>query len=188
LLVEMSQGHVVCPDFALYSTGASVIPSLTSPTYRMRPSTFLGKTLGYFTGIGVLNGRSPVTALDHDIHDGHCWPFAGSHGQLGIVLGNLVYIDAITIEHVAAAVAVSRRTSAPKDMEVWAMVEGRDNFIRIVSLQYDMYSPNNIQTFPVDAEIRNLRIDFGVVVLVVKSNWDMAEYTCLYRIQVHGQR
>ncbi|KAF8144156.1 hypothetical protein K438DRAFT_1632348, partial [Mycena galopus ATCC 62051] len=159
----------------------------------------------------------PVTALDHDIHDGHCWPFAGSYGQLGIVLGNLVYIDAITIDHVAAAVAVSRRTSAPKDMEVWAMVEGRDNvakleawraemtqgaheperpkmlpkfpeFIRIASLQYDMYSPNNIQTFPVNAEIRNLRIDFGVVVLVVTSNWGMAEYTCLYRIRVHGQR
>ncbi|KAJ7855444.1 hypothetical protein B0H14DRAFT_2579314 [Mycena olivaceomarginata] len=217
LLVEMSQRHVARPDFALRSTGASVIPSLTSPTYTLRPSTLPGKILGYFTGIWVLDGRSPVTALDHDIHDGHCWPFGGSYGQLGIVLGSLVYIDAITIDHVAAAVAVGKRTSAPKDMEVWAMVEGQDNvakleawraemsqgaheperpkmlpqlpeFIRIATLQYDIYSPNHIQTFPVDTEIRNLGIDFGVVVLIVKSNWGMGEYTCLCRIRVHGQR
>ncbi|KAJ7312801.1 hypothetical protein DFH08DRAFT_973318 [Mycena albidolilacea] len=199
LLVEMSQRHVARPDFALRSTGASVIPSLTSPTYTLRPSTLPGKILGYFTGIWVLDGRSPVTALDHDIHDGHCWPFGGSYGQLGIVLGSLVYIDAITIDHVAAAVAVGKRISAPKDMEVWAMVEGQDNvakleawraemsqgaheperpkmlpqlpeFIRIAALQYDMYSPNHIQNFPVDTEIRNLGIDFSVVVLIVKSN------------------
>ncbi|KAJ7321339.1 UNC-like C-terminal-domain-containing protein [Mycena albidolilacea] len=182
----MSQRHVARPDFALRSTGASVIPSLTSPTYTLRPSTLPGKILGYFTGIWVLDGCSPVTALDHDIHDGHCWPFGGSYGQLGIVLGSLVYIDAITIDHVAAAVAVGKRTSAPKDMEVWAMVEGQDNvFIRIATLQY---SPNHIQTFPVDTEIRNLGIDFGVVMLIVKSNWGMGEYTCLYRIRVHGQR
>jgi SUN domain-containing protein 1/2 len=61
-------------------------------------------------------------------------------------------------------------------------------FIRIAALQYDIYSPNHIQTFPVDTEIRNLGIDFGVVVLIVKSNWGMGEYTCLYRIRVHGQR
>ncbi|KAJ7855452.1 hypothetical protein B0H14DRAFT_3448981 [Mycena olivaceomarginata] len=187
------------------------------PTYTLRPSTLPGKILGYFTGIWVLDGRSPVTALDHDIHDGHCWPFGGLYGQLGIVLGSLVYIDAITIDHVAAAVAVGKRTSAPKDMEVWAMVEGQDNvakleawraemsqgvheperpkmlpqlpeFIRIATLQYDIYSPNHIQTFPVDTEIRNLGIDFGVVMLIVKSNWGMGEYTCLYRIRVHGQR
>jgi SUN domain-containing protein 1/2 len=102
-------------------------------------------------------------------------------------------------------------------MEVWAMVEGQDNvakleawraempqgrehelprpkmlpkspeYIRIASFQYDIHSPNNVQTFPVDGEIRTLGIDFGVVVLVIKSNWGMDEYTCLYRIRVHGQ-
>ena len=28
----------------------------------------------------------------------------------------------------------------------------------------------------------------GIVVLVVKSNWGMDEYTCLYRMRVHGER
>ncbi|KAJ7438035.1 hypothetical protein B0H11DRAFT_1935565 [Mycena galericulata] len=213
-----SRRDVARPDFALHSGGAAVIPSLTSPTYTLRQSTLHGRIWGHLTGIGVLDGRPPVTALHYDIHDGHCWPFAGSQGQLGIVLSAPVYIEDITIDHVAAAVAVSMRTSAPRDMEVWAMVEGQDNvakleawraentqrrdheparpkmlstfpeYIRIASFHYDIHSPDSIQTFPVDEEIRGLGIDFGVIVLMVKSNWGMGEYTCLYRVRVHGQR
>ncbi|KAJ7440102.1 hypothetical protein B0H11DRAFT_2253262 [Mycena galericulata] len=220
LLVKAFQPprDVARPDFALHSSGAAVIPSLTSPTYALRRSTLHGRIWGYITGNGVLGGRPPVTALHYDIHDGHCWPFAGSQGQLGVVLSAPVYIEDITIDHVAAAVAVNGRTSAPRDMEIWAMVEGQDNvaklkawraentqrrdheparpkmlptfpeYIRIASFQYNIHSPNSIQTFPVDAEIKGLGIDFGVVVLMVKSNWGMDEYTCLYRVRVHGQR
>lgn len=67
-----------------------------------------------------------------------------------------------------------------------SMVPKYPEFIRIASFQYDMAIPDNIQTFPVDAEIRSLDIDFGVVMLMVKSNWGRDEYTCLYRIRVHG--
>jgi hypothetical protein len=208
--------HVARPDFALYSSGASVIPSLTSQTYTLRPP-IQHRLFGYLTGSGVSPGRPPVTALHHDIHDGHCWPFAGSQGQLGIMLASPIYIDTITIDHVAAAVAVSRRTSAPRDMELWAMVEGQDNigklkawravaqpredepprpamlpefpeYIRIASLQYDIHSPDNIQTFPINAEIRSLGIDFGLVMLMVKNNWGIDKYTYLYRVREHGQR
>ncbi|KAJ7881496.1 UNC-like C-terminal-domain-containing protein, partial [Mycena olivaceomarginata] len=176
------------PDFALYSSGGSVIPSLTSQTYMLRPP-IQHRLFGYLTGSGVSPGRPPVTALHHDIHDGHCWPFAGSQGQLGIVLASPIYIDTITINHVAAAVAVSRRTSAPRDMELWAMVEGQDNIGKLKAWRaYDIHSPDNIQTFPIDAEIRSLGINFGLVVLMVKNNWGMDKYTCLYRVQVHGQR
>ena len=59
-------------------------------------------------------------------------------------------------------------------------------YIRIAKFLYDVHSTRNIQTFPVDSEVRALGVDFGVVVLVVKSNWGMPEYTCLYRFRVHG--
>ncbi|KAJ7720320.1 hypothetical protein B0H14DRAFT_3520987 [Mycena olivaceomarginata] len=218
------------PDYALGSSGASVIPFLTSGTYKLYPSPLPRNFLGHYTGCGVLTGRPPVTALHYNVHDGYCWPFAGSRGQLGIALSGLVYIEAITIDHVAFTDAVGSRTSAPRDMEVWALVEGRDNvakletyhaelapeehglamrngsslvshagqpptpglgdlqYIRIASLQYDIHSSHSSQTFPVDALIRNLGIDFGVVVLMVESNWGMEDYTCLYRVRVHGQR
>ncbi|KAJ7126907.1 hypothetical protein C8R44DRAFT_779863 [Mycena epipterygia] len=215
--------NIARQDFAMYSSGGVVIPSLTSPSYEVRPSTLPGKLVGYVTGNGFLFGRPPVTALHHDIHDGNCWSFHGSQGQLGVALATLVYIEDITIDHVAAENSINMRTSAPREMEVWAMVEGDDNlaklnawradkaqrrengesvedepvrpktlpksleYIRIATFRYDVYSPNNIQTFPVDQEIKDLGIDFGIVVLMVKSNWGMEPYTCLYRMRVHGQ-
>ncbi|KAJ7170788.1 hypothetical protein C8R43DRAFT_1059475 [Mycena crocata] len=215
--------NIARTDYALHSSGAFIVPSLTSPTYEMRPSTVRGKVIGYVTGNGFLVGRPPVTALHYDLHDGHCWPFAGMQGQLGVVLAAPVYIEDISIDHVSAETAVNMRTSAPREMEVWAMVEGRDNiaklkawradkaerrengesiedepvrpktlpkspeYIRIASFRYDVRSPANIQTFPVDQEIKDLGIDFGIVVLMVKSNWGMDAFTCLYRFRVHGQ-
>ncbi|KAJ6576573.1 hypothetical protein DFH09DRAFT_363685 [Mycena vulgaris] len=210
-------------DFALHSSGGQVIPSLTSPTYEVGPSSLRERVVGYVTGNGFLVYRPPVTAIHYDLHDGHCWPFAGSQGQLGVMLARPVYIEDVTVDHVAAEVAINQRRSAPREMEVWAMVEGSDNlaklkawradkaqrrengesvedepvrpktlpksmeYIRIASFRYDLDTRNHIQTFPVDQEIKALRIDFGIVVLMVKSNWGMDEYTCLYRFRVHGQ-
>ena len=59
-------------------------------------------------------------------------------------------------------------------------------YIRVAKLLYDVHSTKNIQTFPVDSEVRALGLDFGVVVLVIKNNWGRPEYTCLYRFRVHG--
>jgi len=59
-------------------------------------------------------------------------------------------------------------------------------YIRVAKFLYDVHSTRNIQTFPVDSEVRALGVDFGVVVLVVKNNWGRPEYTCLYRFRVHG--
>ncbi|KAJ7120282.1 UNC-like C-terminal-domain-containing protein, partial [Mycena epipterygia] len=172
------------PDFALHSSGASVIPSLTSPTFTLRQSTLHHRIFSYFTGNVVFTGRPPVTALHYDIHDGHCWPFAGSQGQLGIVLAAPIYIEDITIDHVASAVAVSRRKSAPRDMEVWALVEGQDNVAKLEAWRAEMTQRREHEL----ARPKTLpNIDFGVVVLMVKGNWGMDEYTCLYRIRVHGQ-
>jgi len=61
-------------------------------------------------------------------------------------------------------------------------------YIRIASFAYDINAPNNVQTFPVSQEIRDLGIDFGIIVLRIKNNWGRKEFTCLYRLRVHGQR
>ncbi|KAJ7274299.1 hypothetical protein B0H12DRAFT_1088047 [Mycena haematopus] len=223
-LVNRAIGKDDRRDFALYSSGGQVIPSLTSPTYDVHASTIGGKIVEFVTGNGYAIGLPPITALHYDIHDGRCWPFAGSQGQLGVFLAAPVYIEDITIDHVAVEAALNSRASAPQDMEVWGLIEGADNtvklkawraekaqrradgeiiedeperpklipkaveYIRIASFRYDAHSSNNIQTFPVDQEIKALGIDFGVVTLVVKSNWGSPAFTCLYRFRVHGQR
>ena len=231
---QYGKDNLARPDFALHSSGAKIIATLTSPTFEIRPSNIRGQLVGMVTGSGYAIGRPPVTALHHELHNGHCWPFAGTEGQLAVALAAPTYISDVTIDHVAKEVAFDMR-SAPREMEVWGMVEGKDNvvkvkawqkakaarraearkvakekgvpfvdddeelpypktlpkspqYIRIANFTYDIHAPRNIQTFPVDEEIRNLGVDFGIVVLRIKSNWGRDEYTCLYRLRVHGQR
>ncbi|KAI9057223.1 hypothetical protein FKP32DRAFT_1661192 [Trametes sanguinea] len=217
-------------DYALHSAGAHVIPSLTSNTAEIRPSGMFGQIAGLFTGgSGYAVGRPPVTALHHEIHTGHCWPFPGSQGQLGVALAAPVYITDVTIDHVAKEVAMDMR-SAPRNMELWGLVEGHDNiakyrewknaraaareeaeargetlppsllddevyprslprhpeYVRVANFTYDIHSPDHVQTFAVRDDIKELGVDFGVVVLLVKSNWGK-EFTCLYRLRVHGE-
>lgn len=221
-------------DFALHSAGARPIPHLTSHTLEMRPTTFRGRVMGWMTGHGREVGRSPITALHQDIHSGLCWPMSGDSGQLGVALASPAFISDFTIDHVAREVAFDLRT-APRDMEVWGLVEGKDNlekviswrgeraaqraaqqqraeelgvpfedepaediyppmlpqdepFIRLASFTYDANSSSNIQTFPIRQEVRELGVDFGIVVLVMKNNWGKKEYTCLYRFRVHGEQ
>ena len=230
----ITQDIIAKPDFALHSGGARIIPSLTSPTFEIRPQNLASQVIGLVTGSGYSIGRPPITALHHEMQNGHCWPFAGGEGQLGVALAAPVFVEEVTIEHVAKSIAFDMR-SAPRQMEVWGLVEGKDNiarvqawkedtaaqreaeqpsdeqspstydqggsdvvypktlpkypeYLRLANFTYDIHSPNNVQTFPVLPEIRELGIDFGIVALRVLNNWGRDDFTCLYRFRVHGQR
>jgi SUN domain-containing protein 1/2 len=213
------------PDFALHSGGAAVIPSLTSETYALRPRGVGGAVLGLVTGHGYAVGRPPVTALHHELHLGHCWPFAGAQGQLGVKLAAPVRVDAVSVDHVAKEVALDMRT-APRDMELWALVEGEENvarvreylaerararaageddddaddeahpaelprdalYLRLARFAYDAHAAQNVQTFAVPERVRALGVDTGVVALRVRDNWGHPDFTCVYRVRVHGER
>lgn len=129
-----SKDTLAKPDFALNSGGARVIPSLTSPTFEMRPPNLRSQLVGIVTGNGFRQGRPPITALHHEQVMGHCWPLAGTEGQLGVALAAPVYISEISIDHVAKETAFDMR-SAPKQMEVWGMVEGKDNIAKVKEWQ-----------------------------------------------------
>ena len=234
------------PDFALHSGGARIIPSLTSPTFEIRPQSLGFQMIGLITGNVYTIGRPPITALHHEMQNGHCWSFAGGEGQMGVSLASPIYMEEVTIDHVAKSIAFDMR-SAPRQMEVWGLVEGKDNiarvrawkedlaarkearqtalggedssttydkdgshssngypdnfevvdypktlpknpeYIRLANFTYNIHSPNNVQTFPVMPEIRELGVDFGIVVLRVLNNWGRDDFTCLYRFRVHGR-
>ena len=211
-----SKDTIAKADFALSSSGASVIPSLTSDTLEIIPQGLWQQAVATITGNGYAIGRPPITALHYETHNGHCWPFAGDQGQLGVLLALPVRIEEITIDHVARDIAWDMR-SAPRKMEVWGLVEGAENlakvaawevsrteaglevpiqprslpssakYLRIAQVEYDIDAPSAVQTFPVDEDIRGLGLDFGIVVLRMLSNWGK-EFTCLYRFRVHGQK
>ncbi|KAF6755466.1 hypothetical protein DFP72DRAFT_1067747 [Ephemerocybe angulata] len=233
-----SKDTLAKPDFALHSAGGRVIPSLTSPTYEIRPSTLRGSVLGALTGNGYAVGHPPVTAIEPSLHAGRCWPMQGVRGQLGVALAMPVYVEEVSVDHVAREIAFDMRT-APREMEVWGLVEGQDNierlrrwreervaerraevekeggsvdaeweegewkrmregypeslprnpeYVRLARFVYDIHAPRHVQTFKVDEGVREMGIDFGVVVGRVLSNWGHESYTCLYRLRVHGKR
>lgn len=227
---RLAKDVIARPDFALYSAGAQVVPGLTTQTYEIPPGGFLTQVAGFFTGSGSgAIGRPPVTALHHEINPGHCWPFPGTHGQLGIKLAAPTFISDVTIDHVAKELATDRR-AAPRYMELWGLVEGEDNLeklrewrvkreearmeavlsddsvaavdieppvpaslknwgeaVRVANFTYNIYAPDHIQTFPVSQEVQDFGIDFGVVALLIENNWGREDFTCLYRVRVHGQ-
>ena len=216
----VAKDYLARVDYALNSGGAGVIPSLTSPTLEIRPTYFFGLVSG-----SPVFAHSPVYALHHETTIGYCWPFAGSKGSLGVKLARRVYMEDVTIDHVSGEVAHDLRP-APRHMEVWGLVEGKDNlskfqeyldrqaqeraeaeregrpvpeepirpsalpknhpYIHLASFMYDARGSNSVQTFPVRPEVKELGIDFGLVLLAINSNWGNEEFTCLYRFRVHG--
>lgn len=140
-LLKYSKDVLARPDYALGTAGGRIIPSLTSPTYEARPLGVAPKLIGWITGTGTTPGRPPVTALHPYNSPGYCWPFAGNQGQLGILLSRIVIPEDITLEHVSKDVAVDGDvSSAPKDFEVWGVVDGQDDIDRLREYREELLS------------------------------------------------
>jgi hypothetical protein len=208
-LEKYSKDVLAKPDFALYSAGGRIIPSLTSPTYEIRPNTFTGSLLSKVTGRGVIRGKAPVTALHPDISVGQCWPFAGQSGQLGILLSRKIVPEDITIEHASKDLALNV-SSAPKKFEVWGLIEDQESLEKLASLpsvitsegeaqerlignkvllvsgEYDINASSHIQTFPVEQAVRDLEVPVNVVIVRVLENHGNEALSCLYRVRVGG--
>ncbi|KAH7341401.1 hypothetical protein B0J17DRAFT_646388 [Rhizoctonia solani] len=201
-VLATTKDTVMRADFALYTGGGRVIPDM-EPTPGWR-----------------LHGRSPAVALVPDINVGNCWPFAGSQGQIAVLLSRSVKVDAVTIDHASKEVAYDLR-AAPRKFAVWGLVEGEDNLAKLAKYQqeletqtidgpvneaqseeappfkparillaefeYDINARSHIQTFEVSERVKQAGIDVGVVVFQVRSSWGDPNYTCLYRVRVHGE-
>ncbi|WBW71528.1 spindle pole body SUN domain protein Sad1 [Schizosaccharomyces osmophilus] len=175
---------VSLPNFALLSTGADVLPFLTTKNYVKRPSSFLPKAASYLFDSLTIRGHEPNMALQSTNGVAMCWSFQGSEGQLGISLSRPVYVTNVTVEHVNQKVAHDL-SSAPKEIEVWGQdvhQNGKKGFSYLGSLLYNIQG-EPIQTFPIHV---SSKLPTKSVIFKVKSNWGNPEYTCLYQIRVHG--
>jgi len=113
-ILKYSKDTLATPDYALYTAGARVVPSITSDTLVVKSASRLGK---WVAGSKDVEGRAPATALHPDNSVGSCWPFNGSQGQLGVLLSRRVIMTDVTIEHAAKELSPDVRT-APKSIEV----------------------------------------------------------------------
>ncbi|KZV59327.1 hypothetical protein PENSPDRAFT_595679, partial [Peniophora sp. CONT] len=148
----------------------------------------------------------PAMAIHHETWPGYCWAFSGSSGRLGVYLARRIFMQSVTIEHLSASLAWDR-SDAPRRMELWGLLEtpgvlaqadalivqnrrtpSGDDFylVRLAQFEYDLNYHSSIQTFPVDTAIQTLPVQFGTVILEIHDNWGLNDYTCVYRVRVHG--
>ncbi|ORY27192.1 UNC-like C-terminal-domain-containing protein [Naematelia encephala] len=204
-ILKYSKDTIARPDYALFAAGGRVIPSITTDTLVMQDPSFLGRMI---LGKKLIEGNSPARALDPDNTVGRCWPFRGDQGQLGVLLSRRIVVTAVTVEHAARELAHDVST-APRNVEVWGLVEGEENqqkaaeylaqhpqpessmlpskdYLLLGTYTYDPESRSPVQTFPVEPEISDLGLNMGIVVFKVLNNWG-GDFTCLYRVRVHGE-
>ncbi|CAL8085583.1 unnamed protein product [Calicophoron daubneyi] len=165
-------------DFALESAGGAIIGTRCTRTYTDRAAVFS------IFGISLARlSNSPRTILQPGNNPSDCWPFHGSTGQAVIRLSAPVIITAVTLEHLPRVLAPNGRIdSAPKEFTIKGLASEYDeegttlgNFI------YDIDGPP-VQTFPVLVSGHPYQyIEFAVL-----SNNGHPEYTCVYRLRVHG--
>jgi len=193
-------------DYTNVALGARSIPGLTSSLYSpplrldiTRVDKTFWKSFGPRPAI-----HPPEMALSGSNNPGQCWAFAGYSGQLGIQLPVPVRVISFIIEHTWDK---SFAESAPRNVVLWGLVptDGIDpdppmrntsssplqhQFgashvgIQLASVVFDAIQGQPRQTFPLRHTAT--RRHFDHLVAQILGNWGHPDYTCLYRLEIHG--
>jgi hypothetical protein len=181
------------------SIGATILPSVTSPTKRTYSSWLLP-----FSKLWTPPGmKGPLTALQPWSEPGECWCTPADRAALGVRAPYPVKAGAVTIEHVLlddlAGSGVDTE-AAPKIVEVWARAGGREEekgeclgaapekgkgWSCLGRLEI-AHHVRDVRSWIMDLTVGYVvATDFTFVVLENSGN---KEATCLYRVQLHGER
>lgn len=176
-------------DFALESTGGSIITCRCSPTFE--GSTKVVSVMGFPLWKET---PTPRVVIQPDIHAGNCWPFKGSAGRVAIKLATEIHITSVSYQHIPPSISLTGHiSSAPKSFLVYGLASETDDPGTLLgSFVYDIDSENYtpLQTFQIrysDKTDAKEKLRFGMVSFVVNENYGNENFTCLYRFRVHGQ-
>ncbi|XP_066096474.1 SUN domain-containing protein 3 [Saccopteryx bilineata] len=179
VLKKLREDQVQMADYALKSSGASIVEAGTSESYKN------DKAKLSWHGIGFLNYEMPPDViLQPDVHPGKCWAFPGSRGHALVRLARKILPTAVTVEHISERVSPSGSiSSAPKEFSIHGVLrqcEGEEIFLG--QFVYNK-AEATVQTFALQHEASEPLL---CVKLKILSNWGHPKYTCLYRFRVHG--
>ncbi|EKD18283.1 spindle pole body-associated protein sad1 [Drepanopeziza brunnea f. sp. 'multigermtubi' MB_m1] len=168
-----------------------------------------------FIGNPIPAPNSPDTALIKWEEHGDCWcsPAKGLDGfgtSLGVIMGSSIYAEQVVVEHISPTASLEPG-AAPKDMELLAWISDPDlykavkkmsdaifpdqadviqrlGFVLIGTWTYDIETRQNIQAFAVQLDMKSLGAHTNRIIVRSKNNWgaETVDYTCLYRVRVHG--
>ncbi|KYO35174.1 SUN domain-containing protein 3 isoform C [Alligator mississippiensis] len=174
---KIYEDDVQMPDWAQKTIGATIDASRTSKSYEPRNEEDSWFSLSFLS-----SANPPDTILQPDVSPGSCWAFPGSQGQVVIKLPEKIQPTAVTIQHISKAISPSGEvTSAPKDFAVYGLDEKTE--ILLGKFMYDL-EKEVIQTFQLQME---LPASFIYIKFSMLSNWGHSDYTCIYRVRVHGK-
>ncbi|KAM5147750.1 SUN domain-containing protein 2 isoform 2-T2 [Mantella aurantiaca] len=179
-LQRYSEDRIGLVDYALESSGASVLNTRCSETYETKTAllSLFGVPLWY-------QSQSPRVILQPDSNPGNCWAFRGSQGYAVVRLSSRIRPTAVTVDHIPRSLSPkSTISSAPRDFTVYGLEEEtQKEGVLLGNFTYSQ-AGDPIQTFPIKGE--NLST-YELVELRIQSNWGHPEYTCVYRFRVHGE-
>ncbi|KAH7355175.1 hypothetical protein BKA65DRAFT_475633 [Rhexocercosporidium sp. MPI-PUGE-AT-0058] len=175
------------------------------------------RTMRWLIGNSIPVPNSPDTALMKWDEHGDCWcsPSQDADGfgpSLAVIMGSSIYPDQVVVEHIAPTASLEPG-AAPREMELLAHIPDpelyqavakmstniftddsveplrADGFVRIATWTYDLDTLENIQGFPVQLDMKALGAHTNKVIVRSKNNWGdgQVDYTCLYRVRVHGE-
>ncbi|KAI5807781.1 hypothetical protein BZA77DRAFT_362975 [Pyronema omphalodes] len=153
----------------------------------------------------VLESRhapSPVIALLPTTDVGDCWPFPGGYGTLAVRLSEEIYPTHFTIEHAPKLLApdfssapsgkpyAMERIMAPGPPEsndaVYRVDKNSREFVKVDTVIYEGGAEDGVESFELSTDFQQMGVKIGIVAVVVRENWGNEDFTCLYRVRVHG--
>ncbi|OWA54766.1 SUN domain-containing protein 1 [Hypsibius exemplaris] len=170
------------PDYALESSGATVISTRCSEDYKWGHSqlSLFGIPIPFTSWT-----TSPRLAIQPDMKPGQCWAFKGNQGYLVIKLTGDVHPTSFSLEHLPKNLSPTGKIdSAPKDFEVYGLVSEQGPGYILGTYTYED-NGQSLQNFQIKTKLYP-EDTFSFVELRITSNHGHPEYTCLYRFRVHG--
>jgi SUN domain-containing protein 1/2 len=189
-------------DYANVAMGGRSIPALTSPPYS--PPLHLDISHMDRTFWRFFSPKPPIhppeMALSDGNNPGECWAFAGTSGQLGIQLLQPIHVISFAIEHTWNMLFTK---SAPRKIMLWGLVpevnpsldpstmlrpflpqfEVSYINIHLATVTFDPIQTQPHQTFLLPHTTRR---PFDHLIAQFLGNWGHSDYTCLYRLEIHG--
>ncbi|CAG8435504.1 5752_t:CDS:2 [Diversispora eburnea] len=161
-LSKMMDG--ISTDYALYSGGARIIPHITSRGYEEWPSKGYQKLWGMLTHRNVIKSNNAEVVISPNVNVGECWCFNATRGQIAIRLSRSIVITHITYTHIGKEVAID-----PINFNLF-----------LGKYEYDLEKrPTQSFQIPENHRIR-------AILMKILNNHENPKFTCLYRLQVHG--
>ncbi|XP_072705486.1 SUN domain-containing protein 3-like [Ciconia boyciana] len=175
---KVLENYLQMPDWALEAIGATIDEERTSRSYGGE-----GKKTWWLSPFSFSSANPPETILQTRIAPGNCWAFQGSRGHVVIRLPEQIWPMAFTIWHISEAVSPSGEVSSAPKTFVFEGVDEATAETLLGTFTYDVHK-EIAQTFHVQKELPRT---FRYIKFQVQSNWGNPEYTCVYRVQVHGK-